>query len=295
METAITFQEVASILGEPQRKLCGEWVWQCPYCLDSHKDNMRFNTDKGLLWCFADNDHSKEIVKQIYAKRDNNEYDSNYVPVNKPVVNKNTVKKWEINHDKYIEYMIICNELLLKDDGLLDYVYKKRGLTKESIDINGLGFDDTENCFVIPIYSLKHKCIVDFELREKGEVKKIRRVGGGCSTIVNMWCGGYKTLYITEGMIDAMVLIQYLRDKGLGDESCVYSCSNGVTSLFNCMDEICFGDFKEIKLMLDADDAGSKATKEIIEKYPFIKDVRKFLFDSGCKDFGEFYMSTLTK
>ena len=287
MEEDITLDEVINILGEPRTKIGGEYVWMCPYCQDSHKDNMRFNPEKGLLWCFADPDHSKEIVKEIYAKRKEENYQSNYVP--KKVEIKNVIPKWELNKQEYVEYMLITGDILQENKELLDYVYKKRGLTKETIGLVGWGFDDTENCFIIPIFSLKHDCITDFELREKSVNKKIRRVGGGCSTIAQVYgCKKAKTLYIVEGMIDGTVLLQWCLEKGQTDFT-IYSCSNGVASLYNCLSEICFADFKEVKLILDNDEEGDRQTQKIIETYPFIIDKREFLKNKGVKDICEYY------
>lgn len=285
---SITFDEVKTILGEPRKKLSGEWVWQCKYCQDSHHDNMRFNEDKGLLWCFADPEHSKEIVKEIYANRQNEGYKSNYVPTKKVEI-KNVIPKWELNKEEYLKYMCLTQDYLLNNDELLKYVYKKRGLTKKTLELVGWGFDYTENCFIIPIFSLKHDCITDFELREKCAEKKIRRVGGGCSTIAQIYgCRKAKTLYCTEGMIDGTVLLQWCLERGQTDFT-IYSCSNGVASLFNCLKEICFANFNEVKMILDNDVEGDKHTEKIIETYPFIVDKRGFLKNKGVKDICDYY------
>ena len=87
-----------------------------------------------------------------------------------------------------------------------------------------------------------------------------------------------------------MCLHQYLREKGQSDYA-VYSCSNGVSSLLNVMNRICFANFNEVKLMLDTDNAGCEVTDKIIDKYPFIKDARNFLFKADKKDFGEWYLT----
>lgn len=289
MDEALTLQEVVNILGQPRKKMSGDLVWQCPYCFDSHKDNMRFNEEKGILWCFADPEHSKEIVKEIYAKRKDEEYKGNYVPTKKVEI-KNVIPQWEQNKEKYYEYMCLTHDYLMNNQELLGYIYKKRGLRKETLNRVWWGFDYTENCFIIPMVSLKYGTIIDFELREKSSEKKIRRVGGGCSTIVCIYgLDKAKTLYITEGMIDATVLLQWCLEKKQKNFT-IYSCSHGVSSLYNCLNEICFSDFDEIKLILDNDDAGSKATNQVIGKYDFIKDKRGFLFKSGCKDICEYYL-----
>jgi hypothetical protein len=290
----ITLDEVKAVLGEPEGKQGGESVWQCPYCNDSHHDNMRFNAKKGLLWCFADPEHSKEVMREIYAKHHEDDNKNSYTP-SKKVEIKNVIPQWELNKERYCEYVLLTQIELFKKQDLLDYIYKKRGLRKETLEMVCWGFDPTENSFTIPICSLKHGCITDFELRKKSDKKEIRRAGGGCATIVGIYGKPKaKTLYITEGMIDGTVLLQWLLEKNQQDFT-IYSCSNGVTSLFNCLSEICFSNFKEIKLMLDNDKEGDKWTNKIIEAYPFIQDKRQFLKDKEVKDICDYYNKFVRK
>ena len=89
--------------------------------------------------------------------------------------------------------------------------------------------------------------------------------------------------------MDSYALLQFMLDKKQTDFT-IYSCSHGAESLLKCLPSVNFSNFNEVKLMLDNDEAGDKATKAIIEHYPFIKDSRKFLVDSGCKDVGEFLL-----
>lgn len=281
MHDNITLYDIKKILGEPTGKLGGEYVWQCPYCMDSHKDNMRFNERKGLLWCFADPEHSKEVLKKMNGK------ESDYKPVAKSA---NSVPKWVTMQGKYVEYMVRCQEELLNNQELLDYVYKKRGLSKKVVDLVGLGFDSEANQFVIPILGLKEDMITDFELRAYGDKKVISRVGGGHNTVAVIYgTQKAKTCFFTEGFLDGYALLQYLFDKNQTDFT-IYSCSHGAESLLKCLPTVNFSNFEEVKLMLDADEAGDKATKAIIENYVFIKDARKFLFDSNCKDFCQWYL-----
>lgn len=281
MNKEITLYDIKKILGEPTGKSGSEYVWQCPYCMDSHKDNMRFNERKGLLWCFADPEHSKEVLKKMNGK------ESDYKPVAKSA---NSVPKWVTMQEKYVEYMVQCQEELLNNQELLDYVYKKRGLSKKVIDLVGLGFDSEANQFVIPIFGLKEDMITDFELRAYGDKKVISRVGGGHNTVSVIYgTQKSKTCFFTEGFLDGYALLQYLFDKNQTDFT-IYSCSHGAESLLKCLPAVNFSNFEEVKLMLDADEAGDKATKAILEYYPFIKDSRKFLFDSGVKDIGDWVL-----
>lgn len=296
--TPLTLSDITAVLGEPTKKQGREVLWQCPLCKDSHKDNLRFNPDKGILWCFAGGqEHAVEVLKMINANRKDREYrpmTTSYEP--KSTVN--TIHQWELNRDEYLEYMLLAQQELFKRQDLLDYIYEKRGLRKETLELCGVGFDPSEGAngsWVLPIFSLKYGCIVDFELREHGDKKLIKRVGGGCATIAEIYGRKQaKTLYILEGQFKSYALVQYLLDKSIKNFS-VYSCSNGVGSLFNCMNEINFSNFEEVKLMLDADDEGSKVTEKIIAQMPFIKDVRGFLFKSGHKDFDSWLVNEVLK
>lgn len=285
----ITLEQIESVLGEKGRKVGRDYVFQCKVCMDKGKNNLIFSPEKGVLKCFSClNNEGGQYVLDLINEQNPTKPKSNYVPTKKVEI-KNVIPKWELNKEKYVEYMCLTQDYLLNNDELLEYVYKKRGLTKKALDLLGWGFDHTENCFTIPIFSLKYDCITDFELREKCAEKKIRRVGGGCSTIAQIYgCRKAKSLFITEGFIDGGVLYQWMSDRGQKDFT-IYSCSNGVASLFNCLKEICFANFNEVKMILDNDVEGDKHTEKIIETYPFIQDKRGFLKNKGVKDICDYY------
>ncbi len=288
----VTLEQVVAIAGNYNYKSGGNYLFRCPICFseghDAKGDNLIYNFDKKVVKCFANEGHSLDVLalinEQCPSKRD-------YVEQEKPKV----VPVWEQRQEKYVEYMCLAQEKLLNNKELLMYLYKKRGLKKLILDLCGIGFDDTENCFTIPIFSLAHNCITDFELRKKSEEKHIRRIGGGCSTIAKIWgVEKAKELYIVEGFIDGITLAQWLLESKK-DSFTIYSCSNGVGSLFNCLKEVDFSNFSTVKLILDNDDAGNLATKQIIDKYKFITDCRQFLVDSGCKDINEYYLRKVVK
>ncbi|MGM9544525.1 MAG: toprim domain-containing protein [Romboutsia timonensis] len=282
----ITLEQIMSVCGNYTIKNGYNYNFPCPCCRqeghDSKGDNLVYNSTKGIIKCFFDDSHTLQVLDLI----NKNSEHKNYKVTNKT----KEIPIWERNQDKYIEYLGLAQNVLLNRPDLLDFIYNKRGLRKETLDLCGVGFDDTENCFVIPIISLKVNKIVDFELREYSKVKKIRRVGGGSATIAKIY-GKDKsdTLYICEGFIDAITLVQWLLDKKQ-DNFTVYSCSSGVSSLFNCLSEINFSNFKNIKLILDNDEAGDKATENIILNYHFIKDCRQFLINKNIKDVNNYYV-----
>lgn len=288
----VTLEQVIAVAGNYNCKSGYNYSFRCPICAneghDQKGDNLIYNSDKKIVKCFANEYHSFDVLALINEKcPTKREYSSATKPVEQPI--------WVQRQEKYVEYMCLTQEKLLNNKELLLYLYKKRGLKKLAIDLCGMGFDDTENCFTIPIFSLGQDAITDFELREKSENKKIRRIGGGCATIAKIWgVDKAKDLYIVEGFIDGITLAQWLLESKR-DSFTIYSCSNGVGSLFNCLKEIDFSNFDNVKLILDNDEAGDLATKQIIDKYKFITDCRHFLVVSGCKDVNEYYLRKVVK
>ena len=53
-------------LGEPDYYI-GEhsYKWQCPYCKDTHRDNLIYDEAKGVIWCFANDEHAPKVLKDM--------------------------------------------------------------------------------------------------------------------------------------------------------------------------------------------------------------------------------------
>ena len=64
----ISLELLIEYLGQPRKKQGDEYIWQCPLCQDRGKDNLKFNVAKGVLYCFADNNHSKTILSDMNKK-----------------------------------------------------------------------------------------------------------------------------------------------------------------------------------------------------------------------------------
>ena len=292
----VTLADIREVLGQNGKKSQGNWLFQCPICRDSSCDNLIVKGNGAYIHCFScsDNEGGKYVLTEIERKRAKEREHERVVVNDTP---RFLDKKLQ---EQYVEYMLLANEKLLDNPKMLDLLYEKRGIDKQTVIDCGIGYDDTEEHWVIPIFSLKYDLIMGFEYRRKNFDKydngsKVRREKGFIADVCPVWgCNKAKTLYVLEGFLDAMCLRQYLRNKGYEDNYAIYSCSNGVSSLLNVLNRIYFANFNEIKLMLDTDNAGCENTDKIINKYPFIKDVRNFLFKGGYKDFGEFFMDELT-
>ena len=307
----LTLNDITDHLGQPRTKIGTELIWQCPICMDKSKDNLHYNPNKNVLWCFANQEHNKQILSEIMKKKHEEKKMSNV-----------EIPKYVKCQERYIYYQIFCNDMLLgkfnkdlldemlkigmcnkkeyethikvantdKPLGALEYLYKSRGIGKQAVEECGIGIDFFEHRWVIPIYDMT-STLVGFEYRELDfKNKKIKKEVGTPTCLARIYGAlNSKQAIVVEGLLDGIVLSQLAKD------SLILSCSNGVQGTLKCLSQLQFNKYDEIKLILDADNAGSAETEKIITQYPFIKDCRKFLFDSGVKDIGEWYMAKYMK
>lgn len=311
----LTLNDIQEYLGQTGKKQGDEIVFGCGICQlsggDIHSDNLKWNTKKNVLYCFKDSEHSKIILSEIMKKKHEA----------KRMENKE-IPKYVKCQERYIYYQIFCNDMLLgkfnkdlldemlkigmcdkkeyethikvantdKPLGALEYLYKSRGIGKQAVEECGIGVDFFEHRWVIPIYDMT-STLVGFEFRELNFKNKKIKKEVGTPTCLAMIYGALnsKQAIVVEGLLDGIVLSQLAKD------SLILSCSNGVQGTLKCLSQLQFNKYDEIKLILDADNAGSAETEKIITRYPFIKDCRKFLFDSGVKDIGEWYMAKYMK
>ena len=311
----ITLNDIQEYLGQTGKKEGDEIVFQCGVCAlsgqDKSKNNLKWNTKKNVLYCFKDSEHSKIIMSEIMKKKHEA----------KRMENKE-IPKFVKCQERYIYYQTFCNDMLLgkfnkdlldemlkigmcdkkeyethikvantdKSLGALEYLYKSRGIGKQAVEECGIGVDFFEHRWVIPIYDMT-STLVGFEFRGLDFKNKQIKKEVGTPTCLAMIYGALnsKQAIVVEGLLDGIVLSQLAKD------SLILSCSNGVQGTLKCLSQLQFNKYDEIKLILDADNAGSAETEKIITQYPFIKDCRKFLFDSGVKDIGEWYMAKYMK
>lgn len=303
----LTLNDITDHLGQPRTKIGTELIWQCPICMDKSKDNLHYNPNKNVLWCFANEEHSKVILSEIMKKKHEEKKMSNV-----------EIPKFVKCQEQYINYQMFCNDMLLGrcDKDLLDfldsvdmfeqgeydfyldlinsdkpqkareYLKQQRGINTSTIEQTGLGFDFYARKWVIPIFDMT-STLVGFEYRLADfKNKKIWREKGTPSCLARIWGNGSKAL-IFEGFLDSYCAYQMAKNK---DDVSIFSTSAGVSSLTKVISQLQFNKYESISLILDNDEPADKVTKEIIELYPFIKDGRQFLKDSGCKDVNQFMM-----
>lgn len=312
----LTLNDITDHLGQPRTKIGTELIWQCPICMDKSKDNLHYNPNKNILWCFANEEHSKVILSEIMKKKHEEKKMSNV-----------EIPKYVKCQEQYLMYQILCNDALLgkfnKDwisalnnagmleeneyDSYLDlinsdkpqkareYLKQQRGINISTIEQTGLGFDFYARKWVIPIFDMSCN-LVGFRYRgalfsekkvwtEKGTPKTLARFYGADTA---------KTCYCVEGEWDSLIMVQWLLENNQKDFM-VVSPSNGASSLLSVMPQLQLNKFEQIKLIMDNDSAGDKATEEVLKTYPMVVDGRGFLKQSGINDINDFYLKKVVK
>lgn len=273
----ITLDDIIDYVGQPTKKQSGEIIFGCPICQDKGKNNLKYNLQKEVLYCFANPEHSKEILSEINKKKFADKIDV-HIP---QYLNKQS---------EYLNYMLKSNEYLLSNDKALAYLQKTRGINKDTVEKVGMGFDKENNKWVIPIFA--NDLIIGFEYRAADfKHKKIWREKDTKRCLAYVY-GKTKndTLFICEGFLDAYILVQMLKEYNILQYSTVASVSNGVNGTLSIMPEIKFNNFDTIKLMLDNDEAGDLMTERVLKQYPFVVDARGFLKKYDVKDVTDYYL-----
>ena len=310
----LTLNDIQEYLGQTGKKQGDEIVFGCGICQlsggDAHSDNLKWNTKKNVLYCFKDSEHSKIIMSEIMKKK----YEA------KRMENKE-IPAYIKNQEKYLYYMELCNSALLgtltkdwidavneqdmfedneynfyldlintdKPQKARAYLKEQRGINTSTISKTGLGFDFKARKWVIPIFDMS-STLVGFEYRLADfKNKKIWREKGTPSCLARVYGTGKKAI-IHEGFMDSFCTVQMLQEKGTLNNYSIFTTSSGVASVLKIIPELQFNKYENIYLLLDCDNAGDKATQEVIEKYPFIIDIRKILKDSNCKDVNQYML-----
>ena len=291
----LTLDLIIEYLGQPIRKRGNEYEWQCPICKDSRKDNLKFNPSKGVLYCFADESHARTILsgimknhKDLYSK-DKKAGLNRFVAVNKPEENKITPEIQE----KFLQYMLECNASLLNDSKVLEFLRKKRGITKETVSNTGMGIDKGKRHWTIPTFRYGTGEIIGFEYRPPDLSKKgLCREKGTPTGLAEINCYTPQTeiLVIVEGYFDGYALLQHLTETNQIAQYHIVTPSNGVQGLLKQMKVINFNKYKHLELFIDNDETSRPIAHKIIEQYPMFHNVE---LECGCKDFNEHYLKCI--
>lgn len=300
----ITIDKLINYLGQPTRKIGGEYVWQCPYCMDSHKDNLKFNEQKGLLKCFADDSHARQLLSAINKQSGIIHPNTDKKPINEPT--NMPVQPSAEQLQQNLTYIFECANELQNNKKALNHLLLKRGITAQTAEFCGIGIDKELHKWVFPIFQYDKSQIIGFEYRPvclpnaikerrtqaENEAKKgISRKKGSLSGMAEINCRTSKTevLAIVEGFLDGYALYQHLQEQGQAEYYHVVTPSNGISSLLKQIKSIDFSKYKKVYLYVDADDKSAPVAAEVIKCYPHIELITL----QCCKDFNEHYMKCL--
>lgn len=291
----LEFNEVISYLGQPVKQDSKHAYYQCPDCRDYGQDNLVYTFANGLLksWCC---ESSKRIFGEIIKLRNQQQPEKTLRSQN--AIPKQNEAKPELTQDqitRFYTYQHDCNKALLKNEKSLQFLYKKRGITKETVEFCGLGIDTDKSFWAIPVYSFDN--LVGFEYRKsdfkdfeyQGKTYKCKKEPGtkSCMAQINGKLPSAEILVILEGFLDGYVFWQHLHEKNQNEFYNILTPSNGVGTVIGLLKNFDFSPYKKVILYLDSDEKGIKAMNEAKRLYPFIETV---IMNCGCKDFNEHYL-----
>lgn len=289
----LNLELLTAVLGEPEKQSGDEYLWQCPLCKDTGRDNLKFNAVKGILWCFANESHAPQILKEILKKGR-----INLKPAN---ADYNSYDRYKhiFSMQKQIEfkiYMQECNEKLLTIDILPSILLKKRGLNLSTARDVKLGVDMNKKRWVIPTFQYsteKANTILGFEYRPFNFSKDglIRSKGTPTGlAMINSYKPTMEVLAVVEGYFDGYALYQHLKEQKQIQYYHIVTPSNGIQSLLKHISQVDFSKYKRFCLYVDNDEEGNKVAEKIMAKYPIFERVTT---TCGCKDFNEHYMKCI--
>lgn len=305
----LTLDVLIGYLGEPVRKRGAEYEWQCPYCQDRGEDNLKFNENKGILYCFANSEHSKDILKTICRK----EGGLNFKTESKKNFDFElefnefeTQERYKSDEERFLDFafdMEAYNAELLGDKKALEFLLHKRGITAETAEKIKIGIDRESNRWTIPTIQYETNIyedsflprVIGFEYRPLDLSKKGLTREKDCPTClaqINKYTENTQILTVIEGYFDGYLLYQHLKEKGIVDLYHIVTPCNGVNSLIKQIDEVNFTKYKKFELFLDNDEAGERVANKILEKYPFFTKIE---LNCRCKDFNEHYLKCIKK
>lgn len=293
----ISVEELREVLGHETKSKYGTYYFRCPECAkmgkDTHGDNLVYNSSNGRLRCFGCGEGQMTALRMINEYRQKTGYwlkSKEEREKSKPKIEKKPLW-YEINKEELLMYMCEATEELLDAEPVVEWLYNKHGINKQSISDCGIGMDADKNAVCFPIFSINHEQIlVGFEYRLIGETKKIWRTKDSPSGIAQVW-GRESAPYviILEGYLDCYCFKQFLEKKGLSDDYLILTPANGANDLLKHLNKIDFSKYKTCYLLLDNDNVGDTVTDNILEQYNFFIDKREVLKKNNVKDFKDLY------
>lgn len=304
----IDFDKIVNHLGQPEKTANGHSYWQCPYCVDSGKDNIVYTHKNGLFTCFANSDHSRQILSDM-AKNMPTATPAKNIPkdIKEPVPDK----KPSITDD----YLLDCVIELQNDKQAQDFIRKHRGLEGGTLEL--FGIDKKNKRWVFPAFDINTGEFFGAEYRTNYMImpkhlrpanhKGLTKAPGTTSKICSVFAAGItyengqridplagkKKLIVCEGFIDSYTLFQLLVEAGEAYTYDIATPSNGVGTIKGLLHTIP-QKYTEIIFWLDSDEAGDQARKDIkkLAKFDFFLKKNDC---TCCKDINEWYMKHIKR
>lgn len=291
----IDISELREVLGSETRAKYGTYYFRCPACAkmgkDTKGDNLVFNSSNGKLRCFGCGEGQYEVLGLINELRQKNGYWQKPHKEGKILEKQLEKPKWyDINQENLFIYQCEAEQELLEARPIVEWLYEKHGINEQTIRDCGIGLDADKNAVCFPIYSINHDTIVGFEYRLIGEKKQIWRTKDTPACLAEIWGRrAAPNIIICEGFKDAYCLKQMLELQNKAGDYYIITPANGVADIINNLPIIDFSKYKTSYLLLDNDEAGDKATAEILEEYPFFIDKRNFLKKNNIEDVADYW------
>ena len=300
----ITEDEVISILGNNYRRQGDELVWRCPACPGGDKsgDNLKFNRTKGIIKCFACDYGTTVtgiIARRRFAAYRGEEQPDYQLPQREqqavppaPLIEKEKA----IPENQLDIYYWNCHIALMKRKDILRQMFEKHTILPRTAAECIIGYDEEKDMLVFPSKKVGKAPTAAMvgstpngaEYREyKGE-KKVRRISGYEPKICTIYATALtKQAIICEGYKDAYNLIQLLKmtDPETLEHTAIFTVQNGTNSINadNCLQKSDWRKFDEVGLLMDNDNAGSKAIEVARDIFPIMQDVRD-IYINGYND-----------
>ena len=216
--------------------------------------------------------------------------------VRTPVENKEIYLLDNYRQEDFEGRTYFANLRLLEDEEMLDFLYKKRGITRTTVEKVKIGIEE-DRTWRIPTFRYStdgKRQVMGFEYRPK-DLSKVglcreKNTPTGLA-MINEYTENTEVLVIVEGYFDGYALLQHLNEQGIDEYYHILTPSNGVNSLYKYIPQIDFNKYKKHILFLDNDEAGENMSIKIKEAYPMFKIIK--LVDCNCKDFNEHYLKCI--
>ena len=234
-----------------------EYLCDCIFCGDE-KGNLQINFQKKLYHCWSCDKGGSLVqmiveIRGVTRKEANAIFDTDVVDIDYELDYIEKFFQQTISHRyKYDQFM----------GEEAESHWKKRKINKKSINKYHLGYDEYTNRLVIPVFSINGDCVglTRRSVSNEQKPKYLHTQSLPKSALLYGWEKlSFRKKYITlvEGNIDAIKVNQINKMNAVA--------LMGV-NISNIQVDLMANHFSTVMLMLDNDEAGEKATRDIVRR-----------------------------